>query len=249
MKLSSIGSMVANGNIALALVIALAAGVLSFVSPCILPLVPGYLAYISGVTVPSSASKRRPKMALGVLLFIAGFSAVYVTFTLVFSVAGLYLIPWTSVITRIAGLIVILMGIVFLGQFGFMQRIIKPTWATRTGLIGAPLLGVIFALGWAPCSGPTLSVVLSLSLSSGSPERGILLGIAYCLGVGVPFLLVALGLNWVSNSVIWVKRHVRSINLVGGVAMIVIGALMVIGLWQILISQLGSVLPGYIPLI
>ena len=185
-------------------------------------------------------------MALGVLLFIAGFSTVYVGLTLVFSLAGLYLIPWLGLITRIAGVLVFAMGLVFIGQLSFLQKVIKPSWTVATGLGGAWLLGVVFALGWAPCSGPTLSVVLSLSLSSASPTRGVVLGIAYCLGIGIPFLLAALGLDWMANSITWVKRNIRTINVVGGVALMVIGLLMIAGIWQLLMSRLGSLLPGFV---
>ncbi|MCU1421932.1 MAG: cytochrome biosis protein [Microbacteriaceae bacterium] len=185
-------------------------------------------------------------MALGVLLFIAGFSTVYVGLTLVFSLAGLYLIPWLGLITRIAGVLVFAMGLVFIGQLTFLQKVIKPSWTVATGLGGAPLLGVVFALGWAPCSGPTLSVVLSLSLGSASPTRGVILGIAYCLGIGIPFLLAALGLDWMANSIAWVKRNIRTINVVGGLALMVIGLVMIAGIWQLLMSRLGSLLPGFV---
>jgi cytochrome c-type biogenesis protein len=241
-----IGEIVSGGNLALALPIALAAGLVSFASPCILPLVPGYLGYVGGFAGDGQRRDRR-RLLLGVLLFVLGFSVVYVTLTLAFAVAGLTLIRWMGLITRIVGAVVIVMGLVFIGQFSFLQRTMKPQWTVATGLGGAPLLGIVFGLGWAPCMGPTLVAVLGLSLGSGSPARGILLGAVYCLGLGIPFLLVALGFNWVTGSVSWLKRHIRIINVVGGAMLVAIGLLMVSGIWSILISNLGSVISGFVP--
>jgi cytochrome c-type biogenesis protein len=241
-----IGEIVAGGNLALALPIALVAGLVSFASPCILPLVPGYLGYVGGFAGDGQRRDRR-RLLLGVLLFVLGFSLVYVTLTLAFAVAGLTLIRWMGLITRIVGAVVVVMGLVFIGQFSFLQRTMKPQWKVATGLGGAPLLGIVFGLGWAPCMGPTLVAVLGLSLGSGSPARGILLGAVYCLGLGIPFLLVALGFNWVTGSVSWLKRHIRIINVVGGAMLVVIGLLMVSGIWSILIANLGSVISGFVP--
>ncbi|MEO6505019.1 MAG: cytochrome c biogenesis protein CcdA [Terrimesophilobacter sp.] len=244
--MNPIGEIVAGGNLALALPIALAAGLVSFASPCILPLVPGYLGYVSGFAGDGQRRDRR-RLLLGVLLFVLGFSAVYVTLTLAFAVAGLTLIRWMGLITRIVGAVVIIMGLVFIGQFSFLQRTMKPQWKVATGLGGAPLLGIVFGLGWAPCMGPTLVAVLGLSLGSGSPTRGILLGTVYCLGLGIPFLLVAFGFNWVTGSVSWLKRHIRVINVIGGVMLVAIGLLMVSGIWSVIISNLGSVISGFVP--
>lgn len=243
---------VANGSLLVALPIALLAGLVSFASPCVLPLVPGYLGFVGGFSAGSTGGDSRAgrrRLLLGVLLFVLGFSVVFVVFNLVFSLAGLVLLPWIDLITRIVGVAVILMGLVFIGQFAWLQRTVKPSWRVATGLGGAPLLGVVFGLGWAPCIGPTLGVIYSLSLTSGSLWRGVLLGIVYSLGLGIPFLLVALGLNWVTGSVAWLKRHIRIINILGGSMLILVGVLMVSGLWQLLISHLGSVINGFVPAI
>ncbi|HEY9478331.1 MAG TPA: cytochrome c biogenesis CcdA family protein [Microbacteriaceae bacterium] len=244
--MNPIGEIVSGGNLALAVPIALAAGLVSFASPCILPLVPGYLGYVGGFAGAGQRRDRR-RLLLGVLLFVLGFSVVYVTLTLAFAVAGLTLIRWMGLITRIVGAVVIVMGLVFIGQFSFLQRTMKPQWTVATGLGGAPMLGIVFGLGWAPCMGPTLVAVLGLSLGSGSPARGILLGAVYCLGLGIPFLLVALGFNWVTGSVSWLKRHIRIINIIGGAMLVAIGLLMVSGIWSVLISNLGSVISGFVP--
>ena len=239
-----IGELVLGGNLALALPIALLAGLISFASPCVLPLVPSYLAYVGGFA--GDGEKRdRWRLLLGVALFILGFSLVFVTFGILFGTAGLLLKPWLDLILRIAGVIVILMGLVFIGQVTFMQRTIRPGWKVATGLGGAPLLGIVFGLGWAPCIGPTLTAVYALSLDGGNPLRGAVLGLAYCLGLGIPFLLVALGFSWVTGSVAWLKRHIRLINIIGGTMLIIIGLLMVTGVWREVISNLGVMIGGF----
>lgn len=244
-----IGEIVLSGSLLVALPIALLAGIISFASPCVLPLVPGYLGYVGGFTETAEGREKagRRRLLLGVTLFILGFSVVFVTFGLLFGVAGLLLKPWHDLITRIAGVVIILLGLVFVGAFNFMQRSLKPGWKVATGLIGAPILGVVFGLGWAPCIGPTLAAVLSLSLDGGSPARGAILGAVYCLGLGIPFLLVALGFGWVSGSVKWLKRNIRLVNIIGGALLILIGILMVTGVWQSIISSLGAVITAFEP--
>ena len=158
-----IGELVFGGNLAFALPIALAAGLISFASPCVLPLVPSYLAYVGGFAGTGEKTDRG-RLLLGVALFILGFSVVFVTFGILFGTAGLLLKQYIDLILRIAGVIVIVMGLVFIGQVTFMQRTIRPGWKVATGLGGAPLLGIVFGLGWAPCIGPTLTAVYALSL-------------------------------------------------------------------------------------
>ena len=242
-----VGSTVLSGGLLLAIPLALLAGLVSFASPCVLPLVPGYLGYVSGFA--SGERAGRGKLLLGVALFVLGFTVVFVAFGVLFGAAGLLLRPWLDLVTRIAGAVIIVMGLVFIGMFGFAQRTVKPRFKVATGLVGAPLLGIVFALGWTPCLGPTLIAVNAIVLDQGDPWRGGLLAAVYAIGLGVPFLLIALGLSWAASSVAWIKRHIRAVNIAGGVLLIVIGVLMVSGLWQAMMSQLTAVINGFVPAI
>jgi cytochrome c-type biogenesis protein len=241
-----VGQIVFSGQLLLALPIALVAGLVSFASPCVLPLVPGYLAYVGGISDPG-AKRDRSRVLTGVALFILGFAIVFIAYGAAFGALGYWLVRWQDVVVRVLGALVIVMGLVFIGQFSFLQRTIKPSWRPATGLIGAPLLGIVFGLGWTPCIGPTLAAISALSVGSGSPWRGALLGLFYCIGLGIPFLLVALGFDWVVGSVSFVKRHIRAINIIGGVLLVVIGVLMVTGLWGDLMSQFLAVIQGFEP--
>jgi len=237
------GETVVDGALWLAVPLALAAGLLSFLSPCVLPLVPGYLGYVSGVA--SGAEKRRSRMVIGALLFVLGFSLVFIAVNFLGAVAGRFFLDYVDILQRVGGAIVIVLGLAFIGQVTFLQRTIKPSWQPRMGLVGAPLLGIVFALGWTPCIGPTLTAVFTLS--GFDPGRAILLAAVFCLGLGIPFVLVALGLGWVSSSMAWAKRHVRAINIVGGVLLIVVGVLLLTGLWNVLLSQFMAVIYGFVP--
>jgi cytochrome c-type biogenesis protein len=243
----SIDATVESGNLLFALGLAVLAGFISFASPCVLPLVPGYLGYVGGFTTEAERPRRR-RLVAGVALFVLGFSIVFVVFGILFGTAGLVLKTHLDLITRIAGVIVILLGLVFIGQFSFMQRTVRPRWTAATGLAGAPILGIVFGLGWAPCIGPTLAAVLAISFNGGSPARGAILGVAFCIGLGVPFLLVALGLSWVARSTAWLRRHIRLVNIIGGAILIVIGLLMVTGIWNEFLSVwLAGVNHGFKP--
>ncbi|WP_426518670.1 cytochrome c biogenesis CcdA family protein [Diaminobutyricibacter sp. McL0618] len=246
--MSGIGQIVFSGQLLLALPIALLAGLVSFASPCILPLVPGYLAYVGGFSEPGE-KRDRARLLTGVALFVLGFAIVFIAYGAAFGALGSWLIRWQDIVVRVLGVVVIVMGLVFVGRFSFLQKTIKPNWRPATGLIGAPVLGIVFGIGWTPCFGPTLIAINALSVGSGSPWRGALLGLFYCIGLGVPFLLVALGYEWVASSVAFLKRHIRAINIIGGVLLIVIGVLMVTGLWSLIMSQFLAVITGFEPAI
>lgn len=233
-----------SGQMAVALPVAALAGLVSFLSPCVLPLVPGYLGYVGGV---AEGGQRRGRVVLGVLFFILGFTAVFVAYTTVFGALGFWLVRWRDVITQVLGVVVVLMGLVFVGRFTFLQRTIKPSWTPATGLLGAPLLGIVFGLGWTPCLGPTLAAINLLSVQAGSAWQGMWLGVAYCLGLGIPFVLVALGAGWATGAIRAVKRHMRVVNIIGGAILIVIGLLMVTGIWSAVMSSLGAVIQSFVP--
>lgn len=252
------GELILHGQLLIALPLALLAGFVSFASPCVLPVVPGYLGLV-GATARADANGRLPtgtgqralatasrgRTALGAALFVLGFSLVYVLSGAAFGQLGVWLLQYQGLVLRVLGGVVILMGLVFIGQVSFLQRQWKLT-ARPVGLVGAPLLGIVFGVGWAPCLGPTLIAIQSLSFESADPARGALLAFAYCLGLGVPFILAALGFGQATRRGGWMRRHLRTINLVGGTMLIVIGLLMVLGIWQHFIFAIGALLPGYV---
>ncbi|TFB92570.1 cytochrome c biogenesis CcdA family protein [Cryobacterium sp. HLT2-28] len=176
---------VLNGQLLMAIPIAVPAGLISFASPCVLPLVPGYLAYVGGMAGQEGAHPRRRRLT-GVGLFVLGFSVVFISYGAAFGAAGYWLVPWQDPITRALGIVVIIMGLTFIGAFSTFQRTVKPRFAPATGLAGGPLLGLVFDIGWTPCLGPTLTAISLLSLGTGSPGRGALLGLYYCVGLGIP---------------------------------------------------------------
>lgn len=236
--------MILEGGLLLGAPVALAAGALSFASPCVLPLVPGYLGYVGGVD--RTGDRARSRVVLGAALFVLGFSVVFVLTFVVFGAAGYFLVQYQDLITRIAGVVVILLGIVFIGGLGPLQRKVAPEWRPRTGLIGAPLLGAVFAVGWTPCLGPMLTTITTLALSSASVGTAALLAVCYSIGLGVPFVLLALGFGWATGGVAVLRRHIRAINLAGGALLVVIGVLMVTGVWGVAVSHLQALVGTYV---
>ena len=239
-----------NGSLLAAIPLALLAGLVSFLSPCVLPLVPGYLGFVSGMagTTPAAAKASKSRMVLGTVFFVLGFSAVFVSFGSIFGALGAYLYgPTGRIFQQILGVLVIALGLVMIGQFGWLQRTLKPNFRPRAGLIGAPILGIAFALGWTPCIGPTLSAVLSLATQTGSGARGSLLALVYSLGLGVPFVLLAAGFGWATKSVNFVRRNIRVFNIIGGSLLMLLGLLMATGLWNLIIISIQEGIVGYLP--
>ncbi len=240
------GQVVTDGSLWLSVPLAALAGLVSFASPCVLPLVPGYLGYVSGLS-GSDARHRTRRTILGIALFILGFSTIFVLMSVVLAQLGAA--PWLrgqSWVQVILGLLVILMGLVFMGKVSWFQRDLKIERKPPAGLWGAPILGMTFGLGWAPCIGPTFAAVQTLVYIDGSNSvKAILLTLAYCMGLGIPFMLVALGITRGFSTFGWAKRHHRLLQQVGGFVLIVIGIMMATGAWTALISWVQATLPTY----
>ena len=241
-----------SGPLVLAVLVAAIAGLVSFASPCVLPLVPGYLGYVTGLTGMDLERQRRSRALAGAGLFIAGFTVVFVGYGAAFGALGLVLQGYAQTLTRVLGVVVLLMGLLFLGAGRVLPAWLRAavdsdrrsSWRPAAGLAGAPLLGVVFGLGWSPCLGPTLAAVNALALDSASPWRGALLATAYAAGLGVPFLLVAAGLGRGSRSVGWLRRHRVAVGRAGGSVLVIVGLLLVTGAWSAWLYRLQATITG-----
>ncbi len=244
MPLAGFSHVVTDGPLLVAAAVAALVGLIGFLSPCVLPLVPGYLSYVAGLA--GSGQQARPRRVVGgAALFVAGFTVIFVLEGVLFGALGAAIRNHAVAIERVLGVVTIAMGVVFLGGIPFLQREWRISALPRAGLLGAPLLGAAFGLAWAPCLTPTFSAVYGLAFSQGTAGRGAFLMTCYCLGLGVPFLLVALGVGWVSGVLSFVRRHKRVVSQVGGVLLIVIGVLLVSGLWNHWMDELRSAVgPG-----
>ena len=240
----SAGSLIFDGALGVAVLIDVLAGLISFVSPCVLTLVPGYFGYL-GSAVSSSPAQTpawRGRLIGGVALFVAWFTLVFMTVTVLGGVAGLFFLEYANILTRVLGVGVIAMCLAFIGVFPRAQRTLRPRFRGNLGMLSAPLLGIALGIGWTPCIGPTLAAIMSVSWNLGDPGRAALLGFAYSLGLGIPFFLLALGLGWATRSVSFVRRHIRVVNIIGGSLLIILGVLMVTGIWGALMSVLQGVM-------
>lgn len=267
---------VLDGSMVVALPLAMIAGLVSFASPCVLPLVPGYLGFVTGMAGARERDAARPvdpaadvsvadrsaavgaparpvalrdvgrgRMLLGVGLFVAGFTVVFVVFGVLAGSLGAVLAQWSDVITRVLGAVVVLMGLVFLGWLPFAQQERRWHVAPTAGVWGAPLLGVVFGLGWAPCIGPTLVAVYTLALDQASAGRGALLSVAYCAGLGLPFLLIALGFERSAGALRILRTHRVLIMRIGGGVLVLVGIALVTGLWGVWTHSLQGLIGGF----
>lgn len=237
---------VSAGPILLALLAAAAAGLVSFASPCVIPLVPGYISYLAGVVGADTeytsegtvVTKKRGRVATAALLFVLGFTVVFVLATAtVFGVIS-HLMINQVLLMRIGGAVTILMGIIFMGFIRPLQRDTRIAPKRWTTIAGAPLLGGVFALGWTPCLGPTLAAIISVSAGTEgmTAVRGVVLIVAYCLGLGLPFILVALGSSKALRGVGWLRKHSRTIQMIGGALLVIVGILLLTGQWAVMIE-------------
>ncbi|MGW5335123.1 cytochrome c biogenesis CcdA family protein [Streptomyces bauhiniae] len=237
---------VLNGALLLALPVAVLGGLVSFFSPCVLPLVPGYLSYVTGVTGTDLADARRGRMTAGATLFVLGFTVVFVSGGALFGYFGQTLQGYKDVLTHVLGVLMILLGIFFMGLMPWLtQREFRFHQRPATGLIGAPVLGALFGIGWTPCIGPTLASVVALSSQQASAGRGAILTVAYCLGLGVPFVLTAIAFRKALGAFGWVKRHYVWVMRAGGTMMIVTGVLLLTGAWDSLVQEMQTWSDGF----
>lgn len=273
---------VTDGSLLVAVLVAALVGLISFASPCVLPLIPGYIAYVAGLagasvqaenvqaknnaqpagtttatvgssttalvetaSAPTPAGRKQPsasrsRLLFGSCLFVLGFTVVFVAFGALFGGLGRLLLDWAPILTRVMGGVTILMGLAFLGALPWLQRERRIHRRPAAGLAGAPLLGIVFGLGWTPCLGPTLGAVNTLAYSQASALRGAILGLAYCLGLGIPFIAVALGTQRALRLSAWARRHAQAVMQVGGILLIVLGLLLITGLWDELMIWLRA---------
>jgi cytochrome c-type biogenesis protein len=255
---------VTDGSLLLAVPVAAVAGLVSFLSPCVLPLVPGYLSFVTGLSGEQLAESqrsaradgdilvrtapapvRRSRVLAGSVLFVLGFSAVFVTSGALFGSLGSVLAGHQDVVDVVLGLLTILLGLAFLGLVPGLQREVRLHRLPSPGLAGAPLLGVLFGVGWTPCLGPTLAAVQTLAYREASAGRGALLTAAYCAGLGIPFVLTGLAFSRALGAFAVVKRHYAVVMRVGGGMLVLVGLLLVSGLWSSVIADLRGWVSGF----
>ena len=240
---------VTQGSLLIAILISFSAGLISFLSPCVLPLVPGYLSFITGFGLNANKSIRKSKALIATLLFIAGFTFVFVCIGMFFGGIGGWFISYGRNIERVMGLFVIALGISYLGFWNLFKREYRFHTPVKQGLVGAPLLGALFAIGWTPCIGPTLGAVQVLAIQSATAERGAILSAAYCFGLGLPFILMGLFLDKSTPIRKIISSKGNLIVKVGGYFLILIGVLQLTNLWDQIMISLRDLISGFIPLI
>ncbi len=227
-----------SGSMVLALPVALLAGLISFFSPCVIPLLPGYLSYATGLSGADLEDAKRSRLVAGAVLFVFGFSVVFVLLGSLTGAAGLWLFTHTRQLNVFLGILTILLGVAFLGGIGFLQRDWRIHRVPAVGLAAAPLLGFLFGVGWTPCVGPTLGVINLLSVNEGTAGRGALLSAVFALGLGLPFIAAALAYSRMLRAFAVIRRHQVLVMRLGGAMMIVVGILLVSGWWDRLVQWL-----------
>lgn len=233
-----------DGNLLVAMAIAALAGIVSFFSPCVIPLVPGYLSYSTGM----AEVKSRGRVLLGSILFVSGFTVLFVSYGLLFGKLGSLISQNSRLLSIILGLIITFLGVIFLFSEKF-YRSYKPNIKTRTGLIFAPFIGFAFGIGWTPCIGPTLGAVQVLAFESATAQRGAILSAAYCVGLGFPFILMGLLFDKAEPFRKLVTRNGNLVTKIGGSLLILIGLLQVSNLWDQIMNSLRDLISGFIPVI
>ncbi|NED94538.1 cytochrome c biogenesis protein CcdA [Phytoactinopolyspora alkaliphila] len=242
---TTFGETVLSGSLLLAIPVAVLAGLVSFLSPCVLPLVPGYLGYVTGLSGSELSRGSRGRLVLGVSLFILGFGLVFVSYGLLFGGLGSTLRQHADVITRVMGVVTIGLGLAFAGWLPGLTRQWKTQAKPAVGLAGAPALGVVFGLGWTPCMGPTLAAVQFLAFDEANAARGALLSFMYTVGLGLPFLLAALAYRRSMTTFAWLRRHQVALVRFGGAMLVVVGLLLVTGLWGELMAHMQGWISGF----
>ena len=227
-----------SGSLLLAVPVALVAGLVSFFSPCVIPLLPGYLSYATGLSGADLGSARRGRMLAGSLLFVAGFTVVFVILGYAAGAVGAWLVEWRQTLSFILGVLLIVLGLAFAGWLPFTQREWRVYSMPSVGLVAAPVIGFLFGLGWTPCLGPTLVAITALSLNEATAGRGALLSAIYAFGLGIPFVVAALLYRRALGAFGWVRRHQVWVMRLGGLMLVAVGVLLVSGWWDDMVTWL-----------
>lgn len=239
----------ASGTLVLAVPVAFVAGLVSFFSPCVIPLLPGYLSYATGLSgadlASGEAGRRRGRMVLGALLFVLGFAVVFVFAGTAIGGVAVHLQRWSDTISIVLGVLLILLGLVFAGVVPWLQREWRIHKVPAVGLGAAPLIGALFAIGWTPCIGPTFGVILTLTYPGGDAARGGILAFCYALGLGLPFVVAALAYERTLGALRWVRRHQVWVMRLGGLFLIALGVVMLTGWWDQLVQWVQIQLVDY----
>ena len=239
---------VTSGTMVLALPVAAAAGLVSFFSPCVVPLLPGYVSYATGLSGADLETARRGRMLAGTFLFVLGFTVWFVVLGTLSGALGEWLWEYKQQISMVLGAVTVVVGLVFMGVLGwlpFLQRDLRVHRLPAVGLAAAPLLGMLFAIGWTPCLGPTLTAVQGLAYTEATAGRGAVLSVAYSLGLGLPFILLGLAYRRMLGAVRWVRRHQVWVTRFGGAMLVVVGLLLLTGWWELWVAGLRGWVIGF----